>query len=147
MTPLLALADALERVLASVRPTQAITKMGLIDALGAVLAEDVLATVPVPGDDNSAMDGYALRAAEADTGLRVVQRIAAGSTEAVELAPGTAARIFTGAAIPPGADAVVMQENCSVLDDVLTVSGPVEPAQNVRCLLYTSDAADDRRGV
>ena len=132
MTPLLALADALERVLASVRPTQAITKMGLIDALGAVLAEDVLATVPVPGDDNSAMDGYALRAAEADTGLRVVQRIAAGSTEAVELAPGTAARIFTGAAIPPGADAVVMQENCSVLDDVLTVSGPVEPAQNVR---------------
>lgn len=132
MTPLLALADALERVLASVRPTQAITEMGLIDALGAVLAEDILATVPVPGDDNSAMDGYALRSAEADTGLRVVQRIPAGSTEAVELTPGTAARIFTGAAIPPGADAVVMQENCSVLDDVLTVSGPVEPAQNVR---------------
>jgi len=132
LTPLLALADALERVLASVRPTQAITEMGLIDALGAVLAEDILATVPVPGDDNSAMDGYALRSAEADTGLRVVQRIPAGSTEAVELTPGTAARIFTGAAIPPGADAVVMQENCSVLDDVLTVSGPVEPAQNVR---------------
>ena len=132
MTPLLALDQALERVLASVRPTQAITEMGLIDALGAVLAEDILATVPVPGDDNSAMDGYALRSAEADTGLRVVQRIPAGSTEAVELTPGTAARIFTGAAIPPGADAVVMQENCSVLDDVLTVSGPVEPAQNVR---------------
>lgn len=132
MTPLLALDHALERVLASVRPTQAITEMGLIDALGAVLAEDILATVPVPGDDNSAMDGYALRSAEADTGLRVVQRIPAGSTEAVELTPGTAARIFTGAAIPPGADAVVMQENCSVLDDVLTVSGPVEPAQNVR---------------
>lgn len=132
MTPLLALDQALERVLASVRPTQAITELGLIDALGAVLAEDILATVPVPGDDNSAMDGYALRSAEADTGLRVVQRIPAGSTEAVELTPGTAARIFTGAAIPPGADAVVMQENCSVLDDVLTVSGPVEPAQNVR---------------
>jgi len=132
LTPLLALDQALERVLASVRPTQAITELGLIDALGAVLAEDILATVPVPGDDNSAMDGYALRSAEADTGLRVVQRIPAGSTEAVELTPGTAARIFTGAAIPPGADAVVMQENCSVLDDVLTVSGPVEPAQNVR---------------
>ncbi len=132
MTPLLPLAEALERVLASARPGQAITEIALIDALGGVLAEDVVSDLAVPGDDNSAMDGYALRAAEADSGLRVVQRIAAGDTGSIELAPGSAARIFTGAAIPPGADAVVMQEDCTVHAGVLTVSGSVSPAQNVR---------------
>jgi molybdopterin molybdotransferase len=107
-------------------------EVALIDALGSVLADDVVASIAVPGDDNSAMDGYALRAAEAAGPLQVSQRIAAGAGEAVFLAPGTAARIFTGAAIPPGADAVVMQENCEERDGVLAVSGPVTPGQNIR---------------
>jgi molybdopterin molybdotransferase len=91
----------------------------LIGALGRVLAADVVATTDVPPADNSAMDGYALRHADwAETApfdstrtLPLSQRIAAGSVPA-PLTPGTAARIFTGAEIPPGADTVVMQEQC-----------------------------------
>jgi molybdopterin molybdotransferase len=132
LTPLLPVADALARVLAQADPGQAVVDIALIEALGAVLAEDVVAAIAVPGDDNSAMDGYALRAAEAGLPLRVSQRIAAGGGDAVPLAPGTAARIFTGAAIPPGADAVVMQENCEERDGVLAVAGPVTPGQNIR---------------
>jgi len=132
LTPLLPVAEALARVLATARPSQEVMEVALIDALGSVLADDVVASIAVPGDDNSAMDGYALRAAEAAGPLQVSQRIAAGAGEAVFLAPGTAARIFTGAAIPPGADAVVMQENCEERDGVLAISGPVTPGQNIR---------------
>ncbi len=132
MTPLLPVAEALARVLAQASPCQAVMEVALIDALGAVLAEDVSADIAVPGDDNSAMDGYALRAAEAEAPLQVSQRIAAGSSAGAFLQAGTAARIFTGAPIPPGADAVVMQENCEERDGVLAVSGPVVAGQNIR---------------
>lgn len=132
MRPLLPVAEALARVLASVREHPGAIGMELVDALGAVLAEDVVAAIAVPGDDNSAMDGYALRAADAAGPLPVSQRIAAGSAATTHLAPGTAARIFTGAVIPPGADAVVMQENCREQAGVVTVSGPVSQGQNIR---------------
>ncbi|MBP6681667.1 MAG: molybdopterin molybdotransferase MoeA [Halioglobus sp.] len=125
-------AEALARMLASASPTVAVRQVALIEALGAVLAEDVVAPVPVPGDDNSAMDGYALRAGEASGPLPVSQRIAAGSRPGPLLAPGTAARIFTGAPLPPGADAVVMQEDCREVDGVVTVSTAVSPGQNIR---------------
>ncbi|MCB1710640.1 MAG: molybdopterin molybdotransferase MoeA, partial [Halioglobus sp.] len=126
-------ADALAQVLAAAGTTGATIELALIDALGAVLAEDVIATIAVPGHDNSAMDGYALRAADATGPLPVSQRIAAGSAAAgAELAAGTAARIFTGAVIPPGADAVVMQENCQEHAGVVTISGPVVEGQNIR---------------
>ena len=88
------------------------------DALGRVLADDVRSTLDVPPADNSAMDGYALRCAdviEAGAVLRVSQRIAAGGAKSA-LEAGTAARIFTGAQIPAGADAVVMQEQCETVD-------------------------------
>ena len=112
MTPLMPVDDALARVLASLEGyRQPIVSLDLLPALGRVLAEDVISPIAVPGEDNSAMDGYALRAADATGTLPVSQRIPAG-TIGSELAQGTAARIFTGAAIPPGADAVVMQENC-----------------------------------
>lgn len=132
MTPLLPVEDALARVLASVRGAQRVIEVSLIDALGTVLAEDVVAAIAVPGDDNSAMDGYALRAAEASRPLPVSQRVAAGSAAGTLLAPGTAARIFTGAVVPPGADAVVMQEDCTVQDGVVSISGAVSPGQNIR---------------
>jgi molybdopterin molybdotransferase len=86
----------------------------LFDALGRTLADDVVATIDVPPADNSAMDGYALRHADwagAEEHLPLSQRITAGSVPR-ELAPGTAARIFTGAEVPAGADTVVMQEHC-----------------------------------
>jgi len=90
----------------------------LLDARGRTLAADVVADIDVPPADNSAMDGYALRHAdwqESSPALRLSQRITAGSSPAM-LEPGTAARIFTGAEIPPGADTVVMQERCEGLE-------------------------------
>ena len=132
MKPLLPVAEALARMLACAVPSGATHPVALIDALGAVLAEDVVASLPVPGDDNSAMDGYALRAADAAGPLPVSQRIAAGSRPGTLLAAGTAARIFTGAPVPPGADAVVMQEDCREVDGILTVAGAVSPGQNIR---------------
>ena len=86
------------------------------DADGRVLAQDLMASLDVPAHDNSAMDGYAVRCADwknAATAFDVNQRIAAGSTGDV-LGAGCAARIFTGAPVPEGADAIVMQEDCVV---------------------------------
>ncbi|HEY9024672.1 MAG TPA: gephyrin-like molybdotransferase Glp, partial [Burkholderiaceae bacterium] len=88
------------------------------EAWGRVLARDIVSTVHVPPEDNSAMDGYALRVADLASGpgsvLRVSQRIVAGRP-GEPLQPGTAARIFTGAQVPAGADAVVMQEHCEAV--------------------------------
>lgn len=132
MKPLLPLAEALARVLASAAPNQPVITVALIDALGSVLAEDVVAGIAVPGDDNSAMDGYALRARDGGEPLPVSQRIAAGRSSREPLAPGTAARIFTGATVPAGADAVVMQEDCREEGGVVTISAAVIRGQNIR---------------
>ena len=91
--------------------------MALADALGRVLAEDLLAPSDVPAWDNSAMDGYALRARDLPIEggfLPLAGRIAAGDSGLTPLAPGQAVRIFTGAPLPPGADTVVAQEDCRV---------------------------------
>lgn len=128
---LLPVEEALAQVLAAARPPQDIIELPLLDALGRVLAAEVTSPIAVPGEDNSAMDGYALRAAEAGEALPVSQRIPAG-TPGTALAPGTAARIFTGAPVPPGADAVVMQENCTEQNGVVSVSGEVVVGQNIR---------------
>jgi molybdopterin molybdotransferase len=104
------------------------------DALGRVLAEDVTAAVDVPPADNSAMDGYALRAADAvqaGSVLPLSQRIAAGQV-GTPLEQGTAARIFTGAPVPPGADAVVMQEQCEALDGAVKVNVSPQRGQSIR---------------
>ncbi len=110
--------DALERLLAAIAPSGRVDSLATPDAWGRMLARDVVSGVDVPPADNSAMDGYALRLADlgagAGTVLPVSQRIPAGVVGR-PLAPGTAARIFTGAQVPPGADAVVMQENCDAL--------------------------------
>jgi molybdopterin molybdotransferase len=119
--PLLPLDDALQR-LAAAAAAHRITETDTVScfqALGRVLAAEVRATIAVPGADNSAMDGYAMRAADvpvAGTVLPVSQRIPAGHV-GQPLRPGTAARIFTGALVPEGADAVVMQEQCEAADE------------------------------
>ena len=128
---LMPLAEALERVLAQASPTVETSELPLAEALGHTLAETVISPIAVPGADNSAMDGYALRAAEASQVLNVSQRIPAGAV-GQPLLPGTAARIFTGASIPPGADAVVMQENCVVEGDRLSVQGGIVAGENIR---------------
>jgi len=116
--PLISADDALARLLAAVAPAGRTETVATPEAWGRVLARDVVSTVHVPPEDNSAMDGYAVRVADlaqgAGTLLPVSQRIAAGRP-GQPLAAGTAARIFTGAQIPPGADAVVMQEHCEAV--------------------------------
>nr|WP_315490055.1 gephyrin-like molybdotransferase Glp [uncultured Rhodoferax sp.] len=116
--PLLALDDALDRLLSFASQVLPVEQVPVGDADVRVLAQDVVSQLHVPPQDNSAMDGYALRCGDVvqpgPTALPVSQRIAAGSA-GQPLQAGTVARIFTGAPVPPGADAVVMQEDCTVL--------------------------------
>ncbi|MES2052219.1 MAG: molybdopterin molybdotransferase MoeA, partial [Pseudomonadota bacterium] len=112
--PLKPLDLALAELLAHAAPLAGTEAVSTFDADGRVLAQDLVSSLDVPALDNSSMDGYALRCADwADTHtlLQVKQRIPAGSSGHA-LTPGSAARIFTGAPIPPGADTVVMQEDC-----------------------------------
>lgn len=116
---LLPLDEALARLEAGARPfaIKATETVSTFDALGRVLAHDVKSGLNVPPEDNTSMDGYALRCADvtaAGTVLAVAQRIPAGHV-GQPLQPGTAARIFTGGQVPPGADAVVMQEQCEAI--------------------------------
>lgn len=123
--------DALAKLLAEARPLTGRETLPTSAALGRVLAADLVSPVDVPPADNSAMDGYALRAADAASLLPVTQRIPAGSVPA-PLPPGEAARIFTGAQVPPGADTVVMQEFTELVDNQLRVTEPVKLGANVR---------------
>ncbi len=140
--PLLSLDDALERLLANASPSLYTEQVPVGDADGRVLAEDVVSALHVPSQDNSAMDGYALRCGDVvqlGTTLPMSQRIAAGANGQA-LQTGTVARIFTGAPVPPGADAVVMQEDCTALPpsdvapDVPLVQFNTQPTpgQNIR---------------
>ncbi len=120
---LLTVDEALEVLLAGARAVTEVEEVPTLEAIGRVLARAQASTMDVPPMDNSAMDGYAVRTADVkapDTKLKVAQRIMAGSVGQA-LAPGTAARIFTGAPIPPGADAIVMQEFCAADGAAVTI--------------------------
>ena len=121
--PMLSVREALDFLLEAARPVEQVETIPTLEANGRVLAADQLATIDVPSADNTQMDGYAVRAADCASGsatLKVSQRIPAGSV-GHQLEPGTAARIFTGALIPPGADAVVMQEQAEAVGDSVTI--------------------------
>ena len=121
--------DALADLLAHAQPLADSETVSTFDADGRVLAQDCVSALQVPPQDNSSMDGYAVRSVEvADEGvlMPVSQRIPAGADPG-PLAPGSAARIFTGAPIPAGADAVVMQEDCE-----LVAPGSVTAAQGLQ---------------
>jgi molybdopterin molybdotransferase len=128
-------AEARELILRAVQPLGDETVL-LLDATGRALAEDVASGIWIPPVDNSAMDGFAVRAqdvARAPALLRVVDDLPAGRTPARKLGPGEAARIMTGAAIPEGADAVVMIEHTEpAQEDRVRVLEPVERGENVR---------------
>jgi len=119
---MLSMQEALSALLQAATPIAETERIATLQANGRVLAVDIPAPFDVPAADNSQMDGYAVNSSEAqtDTPLPVSQRIAAGHV-GVALLPGTAARIFTGALMPAGADAVVMQEQCQATDDGKTV--------------------------
>ena len=113
--PMLTAQEALDRLLDAASPVSAVETINTLDATGRVLAADQLSQLNVPPMDNTQMDGYAVRSADCASGrasLSVSQRIPAGHV-GQPLQAGTVARIFTGALIPEGADAVVMQEQCA----------------------------------
>ena len=115
--------EALERLLAGAHPVTGTETVATLAATGRVLAAAQRSTMNVPPMDNSAMDGYAVRLADLkgpSPRLRVAQKILAGSV-GEPLMPGTAARIFTGAPVPPGADAIVMQEDATAEGDQVVV--------------------------
>ncbi len=134
-TSLLTVEQAQAFLLAQARPVSDIESIETSSALGRVLAVPLCATVNVPPLDNSAMDGYAVHAADlnpaGETRLPLVQRIIAGCLGQT-LVRGTAARIFTGAAIPSGADAVVMQEHCTAEAGAVVVHRAVPKGENIR---------------
>ena len=110
--------QALDHLLSHAKPVTQTESVPMQASLGRVLAENVNSLVDVPPLDNTSMDGYAVRTADTATPgqvLRIAQRIPAGSV-GTQLEPGTVARIFTGAPVPLGADAVVMQEDCAIAE-------------------------------
>ena len=137
--PLMPLDDALATLLAQAEPltrsTDGVQSVSTFDAEGRVLAQDVISALQVPPQDNTSMDGYAVRSADVSAPgvlLPVSQRIPAGSV-GQPLVPGTVARIFTGAPIPEGADAVVMQEDCAPAGgDAVSVNAVPQPGQWIR---------------
>lgn len=131
---MLSMDDALAELLAQAQPLSGHENVDTLDANGKVLARPVTSTIDVPPADNTSMDGYAVRAADvpaSGTRLPVSQRVPAGHVPEV-LTPGTAARIFTGAMIPPGADAVVMQEQCAAEGDAVVVNHAPRSGEWVR---------------
>ncbi|WP_029933496.1 gephyrin-like molybdotransferase Glp [Thiomicrospira pelophila] len=125
--------EAIAYLLAQVQTKPKIESRPLSQALGCVLAQSVVSPVNVPPHDNSMMDGYAVRAEDIQPGLvlPISQRIPAG-THPEPLAPGSVARIFTGAPIPAGANAVVMQEQAEVSDTGVQFEASVQVGQNIR---------------
>lgn len=137
--PLKSLDSALAELLAHAEVLPGVDEISTFDADGRVLAQDVVSALQVPPQDNSSMDGYALRCVDLTahgTVLPVSQRIAAGASGG-PLRNGTAARIFTGAPVPAGADAIVMQEDCALVStpgrvDQVKVNVLAQPGQWIR---------------
>jgi molybdopterin molybdotransferase len=130
---LLSVDDALAQLLGAAKPVADVEQVPALEATGRVLAKPQRSTMDVPPMDNSAMDGYAIRISDLqqNNSLNVSQKIMAGAVGG-PLAAGTAARIFTGAPVPPGADAVVMQEDCAVEGAQVVVKKMPKPGDWIR---------------
>jgi molybdopterin molybdotransferase len=135
---MLSVADAVARIVEDVQPC-AVERVPLLDALGRVLAKDIVAPLTLPPWDNSAMDGYAVRAADIATAsaerpvvLRVLETVAAGQFPALPLTEGTATRIMTGAPLPTGADSVVRVEDTDGGTDRVAIASARDAERNVR---------------
>ncbi|WP_137180671.1 gephyrin-like molybdotransferase Glp [Roseomonas sp. AR75] len=125
---------ALARILAGIAPVAPVETCAIADCAGRILAEPVVAQVSLPPFDAAAMDGFALTACGLDSGgpLRVVARIAAGEAPCRALRKGEAARVLTGAPVPAGTAAVVMEEHARLRGDRLEVLRQAERGQNIR---------------
>ena len=133
-SPLLALDAALAMLDRIAIPASAIEMVSCNDAMGRVLAEDIVALFDLPGFDNSAVDGFALRADDVNSGdgLQVSGSSFAGEPYGADLQPGMAVRIATGAKIPNGADTIAMQEMCIMRDGRLIVHEAPELGAHIR---------------
>jgi molybdopterin molybdotransferase len=132
--PMLSVREALDTLLAAALPVEEIEIIPTLEANGRVLARDVASSIDVPSADNTQMDGYAVRTHDCASGgatLKVTQRIPAGHV-GKPLEVGAAARIFTGAMIPEGADAVVMQEQCELQGEHVIVRHIPQPGEWIR---------------
>lgn len=133
---LISVTTAVEQLMKKVKSVQDTETIPLHQACGRVLASDQFAPINIPPFANSAMDGYALciedLSAVSDKRLPMSQRIIAGDCADQPLTKGTCARIFTGAVIPPRADAVVMQEQCDINDGIVTFPEHIKKLQNIR---------------
>jgi molybdopterin molybdotransferase len=127
---LLSVDEALARLLSEAKPVTEIEEVPTLEATHRILARAQRSTMDVPPMDNSAMDGFAVRTGDGER-LRVTQKVMAGSV-GKPLEPGTAARIFTGAPIPPGADAVVMQEHTATEQDQVVLKKKPSPGDWIR---------------
>ncbi|UZE96443.1 molybdopterin molybdotransferase MoeA [Alkalimarinus alittae] len=125
----------LDELLNKAKPVKDRIDVPIVDALGRVLAEDIISSIDVPPHNNSAVDGYAVIVAnctgKSPTTLTISQRVPAGSVP-VALQEATAARIFTGATVPDNANAVIMQEDCNVQDGHVTLPTGISLNQNIR---------------
>jgi molybdopterin molybdotransferase len=130
---MLSIEEALAAILEPVAPLEA-ERAPLAEAAGRVAASDAAAVVDLPPFDRSAMDGYAVRSADTAPGvaLRLAGGVAAGEVASSALEPGTVAAISTGAALPPGADAILQSELASVGDGTVTPQRAIEPGRHVR---------------
>ena len=131
---MLSATQLLENLLDRARGATEMETVAITAAFGRVLAVPQISSITVPPLDNSAMDGYAVRLADVahvGTRLPVSQRIQAGSV-GQPLAAATAARIFTGAPVPAGADAVLMQEDCTAEGDAVLINKLPQPGENIR---------------
>jgi molybdopterin molybdotransferase len=132
---MLSIEEAQQRILERATPLRG-ERVPVVEAAGRVLAENVVALRPLPPFDNSAMDGYAVRAADVGPGpgarLRVVGESRAGAGDLPSVGPGQAVRVFTGARMPPGADTVVIQEVVVRDGAEIVIERPPRPKANVR---------------
>lgn len=133
-SPLIDVASARDIALAQVRPIETVRDLPLATALGRVCARDVIVTSAMPFFTNSAMDGFALRTADLAKApaLPVAGTVAAGAGEPAPLVPGTALRIFTGAPLPVGADAVIPLEEATEAGGMVTFAARPERGANIR---------------
>lgn len=132
---LMPIEDAMEKMLSPIKPIQTTLKLPLADAIGYVLAEDILSPIFVPPFDNSAMDGYAIRLADLaqNNVMPLAGKSFAGQPFEGEWPQGHCVRIMTGAKIPEGCDAVIMQENTQVTDAGIQFNQTdVKPQNNIR---------------
>jgi len=127
--PLIDADEAAATVLAHT-PVLGVERVALADAVGRVLAQDLIADSPLPAFPSSAVDGYAVRAADAGKTLRVLGESAAGRPFDGTVGPGSAARILTGGAVPDGADCVVMVEDVTVSGEQVTVPPSLRGGSN-----------------